>query len=211
MQIRENQRTGPCILGRSFDEYLGLVKSFHGHIAPGMILGGFMVDLAYKHLPRGEFFDALCETKACLPDAIQILTPCTIGNGWLKIIDIGRFALTFYEKYGGRGVRVFVAPSRLEPYPEIKTWFFKLKHKKEQDPGLLLGEIEKAGSMVCGFEEVKLDPDFISGHSRKGFALCPRCHESFPSEHGSVCLGCRGKLPYLPKRENKGTDNLPVP
>ena len=31
-----------------------------------------MVDGAYKHLPEGGFFDALCETRACLPDAIQI-------------------------------------------------------------------------------------------------------------------------------------------
>ena len=37
-----------------------------------MVLGGFMVDGAYKHLPEGGFFDALCETRACLPDAIQI-------------------------------------------------------------------------------------------------------------------------------------------
>ena len=120
------------ILNHTFNEYLELVKSFHGHIAPGMILGGFMVDLAYRHLPDGEFFDAICETRACLPDAIQILTPCTIGNGWLKVIDVGRFALSFYEKYTGLGVRVFADPAKLESYPEIKGWFFKQKSKKKQ-------------------------------------------------------------------------------
>ncbi len=189
----------PSILGYSYSEYLDLVKSFHGHIAPGMILGGFMVDLAYRHLPEGEFFDALCETKACLPDAIQILTPCTVGNGWLKIIDIGRYALTFYEKYGGIGVRVYVDPAKMEPYPEIKSWFFKRKSKQEQDGNLILGEMEKAGSGICGFEEVRLDPDFISGKPRKGFILCPQCHESYPLEHGSLCQGCQGRLPYMKK------------
>ena len=189
----------PSILGYSYSEYLDLVKSFHGHVAPGMILGGFMVDLAYRHLPSGELFDAICETKACLPDAIQILTPCTIGNGWLKLIDIGRYSLTFYEKYGGIGVRVYVDPSKMEPYPEIKTWFFKIKAKKEQDQDLLLIELEKAGSLVCSYEEVRLDLDFIRGNPRKGFTICPQCRESYPLEHGSLCRGCQGQLPYLPR------------
>lgn len=197
MSAREKIKGGPCILEHSFDEYLGLIKSFHGHIAPGMILGGFMVDLAYRHLPAGEFFDAICETRACLPDAIQILTPCTIGNGWLKLIDVGRFALAFYEKYNGLGVRVFLDPLKLEPYLEIKHWFFKIKSKKEQDPNLLLGEMEKAGSVICGLEEVRIDPDFIRAKPRKGFILCPQCHESYPLEHGSLCQGCQGRLPYL--------------
>jgi len=156
-----------------------------------MILGGFMVDLAYRHLPEGEFFDALCETKACLPDAIQILTPCTVGNGWLKIIDIGRFALSFYEKYGGLGVRVYMDPQKLEPFSEIKSWFFKLRPKMEQDRDLLMDEVQKAGSTVFSFEEVRLDPEFIRAVSRKGFTLCPLCHEAYPSEHGPLCRGCQ--------------------
>ncbi|HEU20188.1 MAG TPA: trehalose-binding protein, partial [Deltaproteobacteria bacterium] len=59
----------------SFDEYIHLVKSFHGHIAPGMVIGGIMVDTALKNTPAGEFFDALCETESCLPDAVQLLMP----------------------------------------------------------------------------------------------------------------------------------------
>lgn len=189
----------PFILNHTFTEYLDLVKSFHGHIAPGMILGGFMVDLAYRHLPDGEFFDAICETKACLPDAIQILTPCTIGNGWLRIIDVGRFALSFFEKYGGLGVRVFVDPSKMESYPEIKTWFFKIRTKKEQNQDLLLGDLEAAGSLICSYVEVRLDLDLIHGHTRKRFAICSQCGESYPAEHGSQCRGCQGELPYLKK------------
>lgn len=97
----------------SFEEYLHLVKSFHGHLAPGLIIGGFMVDLAMKNLPEGEFFDAVCETPVCLPDAVQVLTPCTIGNGWLSIVHFGRFAVTLYEKYTGAGVRVYLDTEKL--------------------------------------------------------------------------------------------------
>ena len=55
------------------------------------------MDTALKNLPKGEFFDAICETAVCLPDAVQLLTPCTIGNGCMKIFDTGRVAVTLYE------------------------------------------------------------------------------------------------------------------
>lgn len=104
----------------SYEEYLQLVKSFHGTLAPGLLIGGFMVDLAMKHLPEGELFDAVCETPVCLPDAVQILTPCTIGNGWLSIVPFGKFAVTLYEKYSGKGVRVFLDTKKLEVWPEVR-------------------------------------------------------------------------------------------
>ena len=68
----------------------------------GVVIGGFMVDMAYKHLPEGVLLDAFCETEKCLPDAIQLLTPCTMGNGWLKVNNIGRFALTCTIKIAER-------------------------------------------------------------------------------------------------------------
>ena len=187
-----------AICDHSYDEYIDMVKSFHGHVAPGMLLGGFMVDLAYRHLPEGELFDAFCETRACLPDAIQILTPCTVGNGWLRIIDIGRYALSFFEKHEGAGVRVYVDPEKLEPFPEIKNWFFKRIPKMEQDRDQLMAEIQKAGSSICSFEPVKIDPAFLRPGGRKGFTLCPICHEAYPTEKGPICGGCQGQLPYQP-------------
>ncbi len=78
------------ICGYSTEEYLAMVVKFHGHQAPGLMIGGFMVDMAMRERPEGEFFDVLCETSVCLPDAVQLLTPCTYGNGWLKVVDIGR-------------------------------------------------------------------------------------------------------------------------
>ncbi len=101
------------ICGHTYNEYIDMIKSFHGYVAPGLVLGGFMVDLAYQNCPQGEFFDTLCETRACLPDAIQLLTPCTVGNGWLRIIDLGKFALTLFEKYHGEGVRGKVQSSSI--------------------------------------------------------------------------------------------------
>ena len=120
------------ICGRTYDEYIQMGKSFHGNVAPGVVIGGFMVDLAYRNLPQGEYCDAISETRSCLPDAIQLLTPCTVGNGWLRIIDLGRFAMSLFEKYTGKGVRVYVDSQKLDDWPELKVFSFKLKPKKEQ-------------------------------------------------------------------------------
>jgi formylmethanofuran dehydrogenase subunit E len=67
----------------SFDEFIEKIKVFHGSIAPGIVAGGIMVDIARANLPQGEFFDVICESQHCLPDAVQLLTQCTIGNRWL--------------------------------------------------------------------------------------------------------------------------------
>ena len=143
----------------SFDEFLQLVESFHGYVAPGVVLGGIMVEVARRQLPA-ELFDAICETRNCLPDAIQLLTPCTIGNGWLKVVNVGRFALTLYDKYQGEGVRVFLDPAKIADWPEINNWYLKLKPKKDQDSDLLLAQIREAGPESWDGSESRSGPSF---------------------------------------------------
>jgi len=203
----------------SYDEYLHLVKSFHGSVAPGMVIGGFMVDLALRHSPEGELFDALCETSACLPDAIQLLTPCTVGNGWLKILSLGRYALTLYEKYQGAGIRVFLDASKVDDWPEIKGWYFRLKPKKEQNSERLLEEIREAGEGICTLQKVVVKPQFVGSriHGSK-IVRCPLCQEAYPEVDGGICRGCSGYAPYETPRlvngpERKGharLNSLPV-
>ena len=178
----------------TFEEFVERVRSFHGFAAPGVIIGGFMVDLAYRHLPKEGLFDVICETPKCLPDAVQLLTPCTIGNGWLTIVDTGRYALCLYDKSSGKGVRVALDPARLDAWPEIKSWFFKLAPKKEQDLELLMGEIKAAGASLCAVHRVTVLPR-AKGRARQ-FAICPSCRESYPLSHGRLCLGCQGAAPY---------------
>ena len=70
MQMKNTASSEITICGRAYDEYIEMIEAFHGHVAPGMVLGGFMVDLAYRNLPQGEYFDAISETRSCVPDAI---------------------------------------------------------------------------------------------------------------------------------------------
>ena len=180
----------------SFDEYVHLVKSFHGHVAPGMIIGGIMVDTALNNTPEGEFFDALCETKSCLPDAVQLLTPCTVGNGWLRIVDVGRYAVTLYEKYGGEGVRVYLDSSKLNAWPVINEWFFKLKPKKDQDSKLLFEQIRDAGTSLYSMQKVRVQSQFMEKRSKGDIAVCPLCGEAYPLKDGEICRGCRDENLY---------------
>ncbi|MBN2428395.1 MAG: formylmethanofuran dehydrogenase subunit E family protein [Deltaproteobacteria bacterium] len=181
----------------TYEEYVHLVKSFHGSLAPGLLIGGFMVDMAMKNLPEGEFFDAICETPACLPDAVQLLTPCTIGNGWLKVLDFGRFAVALYDKENGQGVRVFLDMKKLKRYSEANNWFLKLKPKNEQDSTLLIGQIKEAGHDLLSLQPVRVDPKSLQREKMGPVAICPACGEGYPARHGERCHSCQGGSPYL--------------
>jgi formylmethanofuran dehydrogenase subunit E len=180
----------------TFEAYIDLAQSFHGQAAPGLIAGGKMVDIALRELPQGILFDAISETPNCLPDAIQLLTPCTIGNGWLKIVHLGRFAINLYDKYEGTGIRVYINPDSLEAWPEIKTWFFKLKLKAEQDTVELINQIRSAGHRIYNVQRVRVHPDFLKKAHLGEKGICPQCGESYPLKHGALCLGCRGDAPF---------------
>jgi formylmethanofuran dehydrogenase subunit E len=181
----------------TFEEYVERVRAFHGFAAPGVLIGGFMVDVACAHLPEKGLFDAICETPKCLPDAIQLLTPCTVGNGWLTVINLARYAITLYDKKTGEGIRVFLDPAKVESWTEIKNWFFKLKSKEEQNDQLLLGQIKEAGGDICTARHVTVASRILQKPHRKGFAICPRCKESYSVADGALCLGCQGPALYV--------------
>jgi formylmethanofuran dehydrogenase subunit E len=180
-----------------FERFLHQVQSFHGYAAPGVILGGFMVNLAKSGMPPGVLFDAICETTTCLPDAIQILTPCTIGNGWLKILDFSRYALTLYDKKTGDGLRVYLVPERIYEQPEIRDWFFKLKPKAEQNMKLLMTQIEAAGPTLCGIHLVRVQPEVLKKRHKGEIVVCPWCGEAYRAKDGGVCRACQGESPYV--------------
>jgi formylmethanofuran dehydrogenase subunit E len=194
----------------SFETYTDLVESFHGHAAPGLIAGGKMVDIALRNLPQGILFDAICETYNCLPDAIQLLTPCTIGNGWLKIVRLGRFAINLYDKYEGAGVRIYLNSQALKPWPEIRNWFFELKPKAEQDTPELMRQIRNARHEIYGIQKIKVHPNFLKKTHLGKKGTCPQCGESYPLRHGGICLGCRGDAPYDVLNANASQGEKPI-
>lgn len=165
-----------------------------------------MVDLALRNLPEGILFDAFCETDKCLPDAIQLLTPCTVGNGWLRVLDFGRFALCLYDKRTGAGVRVYLDAHKIKAYPEIEAWFFKLKPKKLQDHALLLAEIQQAAESIYSLQHIQVLDPYLKANRIGKRSICKRCGEAYPARHGVLCRACQGQAPYRlqdPKATNQ--------
>ena len=190
-------QTAPLTIGEySFEEFQDAVESFHGYKAPGVIIGGIMTDFAMRQLPPHTLFDAICETTHCLPDAVQLLTPCTTGNGWLRVFDFGRYALSLFDKYEGKGIRIFIDSVKIQAFSEINAWFFKLKPKKEQDSRLLMMQIQEAGTAICSMESVTVQPQFLKKKHKNPVIVCPLCHEAYPESHGRICRACQGQTPY---------------
>lgn len=180
-----------------FEEYLDIVREFHGHVAPGLLIGGKMVDVALRRISREILFDVICETDNCLPDAVQLLTLCTIGNGWLKMVPLQRFAITFYDKYEGEGIRVYLDPLRLDAWPEIKNWFFQLIPKSDQDSDRLKEQIRTAGDGILGHHRVRVDPAYLGRKKSGRKTTCPVCGEAYPAAQGKICRACDGRSPYI--------------
>jgi formylmethanofuran dehydrogenase subunit E len=191
--------------GRDYtvDEFLKLTESFHGYPAPGVLIGARMVDTAMRRMPAGVLFDAVCETSKCLPDAVQLLTPCTWGNGWLRVMPLDRYAVTLFDKRNGKGVRVHVNPARLEHYPETRYWFFGVRPKRKDKSDALILEIRQAQDSLYGVQSVRVKPEFLSKASSDPRAICPECGEAYPVSHGRICKGCQGGTGYFDKEETK--------
>ena len=192
----------------SFDEFIEVARQFHTYPAPGLLVGGLMVAEARRHVPEGQLYDAISETSWCLPDAIQLLTPCTVGNGWLRILDLGVYALALFDKFTGEGVRVVLDPVKIEAWPDIHTWLFKTKSKPEQDSDGLRQAIRTAGASLCTVENVTLPPTFLRRRSKGAIVRCPLCGDAYPARYGAICRRCQGDAPY----ENGpavGSDRIP--
>ena len=180
----------------TFAEFKQKAAEFHGYPAPGLLIGAYMVEKARAPLPEGTLFEAAVETKKCLPDAVQLLTLCSVGNQWMKIVDLGRYALSLYDKFTGEGFRVHLDLERMRDYPEILGWYLKLKPKKEQDSERLFQEIERAGDGICGIAPIRVRPRLLGHGHMDRIAPCPLCGEAYPINDGPVCRGCQGEAPY---------------
>jgi formylmethanofuran dehydrogenase subunit E len=188
----------------SFDQFKEIARSFHSYPAPGLLIGGYMVERAKAGLPEGTLYEAVVETGKCLPDAVQLLTPCSLGNGWMKIENLGRYALALFDKYTGEGQRVWINPNKLDDWPEIRDWFLKRKSKQEQDSERLFAEIEEAGDCYLEVAPVQVSRKYLHKRGMGSIGICPVCKEAYPGKDGAICRGCQGESPYMGGDSGKG-------
>jgi formylmethanofuran dehydrogenase subunit E len=198
----------------TFEEFIEMARLFHNYPAPGLLIGGYMVEEARRHLPEGTLFEAISETSWCLPDAIQMLTPCTLGNGWVRVLNFGIYAMSMYDKYTGVGVRVRLDVEKLPADSELRVWFLKEKPKPEQDSDKLRWEIGTYGADILSVEPIQVSKEMLVKRSKGDIAICPLCGDAYPSMHGPMCRSCRGESPYVRPATTEGDGEsvvYPVP
>ncbi len=183
----------------SFDDFMESARTFHGTASPGLMLGAFMVELALHTMGRSRNFHALCETDRDLPDAVQLLTPCTAGNGRLHVLDLGRFALTLFNRQNGKGVRVYLDLAKTAGWPHIRRWALQEAMPDERDQVRLEHEIRKAGIAVLSTSSVHMRALFLEREVTEPMAACICCGEPHPVRTGALCRACAGQSPYEPK------------
>lgn len=196
----------------TFEEFRELAREFHGFPAPGLMLGAYMVEHAKSLMPGEVLYDALVETEKCLPDAVQLLTPLSTGNGWMKVLRLGRFALSLYDKQTGMGRRVFLDPEKLAHWPLIQSWLLKKEPKRNQDTEAILQAIREAGNSVCSSLVIRMQGRYLTKPESGRIEQCPMCGEYYPGSHGPICRGCQGDEPYTSSVRQPGrTEEQPSP
>jgi formylmethanofuran dehydrogenase subunit E len=184
------------ICGISYNDFLIRMEEFHGYRSPGILLGGIMVENALRELGPTPYLNVVAETVVCLPDAVQLLTPCTIGNGFLQILDWGKFALTAYDRMTLNGIRVGLNYERMADYPQINSWFDRSTENR-QKPAFeeIAKQILSAVPDLIVYRRVRLHSTLKdSQHMPTG--ICPKCGESYPLNHGPMCPSCQGDAYY---------------
>ncbi|ODS35938.1 MAG: hypothetical protein A7316_10540 [Candidatus Altiarchaeales archaeon WOR_SM1_86-2] len=171
---------------------------FHGDCPPGIPIGVYMVDYALELLGDYKKLKCVAETPRCLTNAVQVMTSCTLGNPYFKLIDYGKYAFTLYDRETGEGVRVYLDVKKLdrENYPLVSAWFLRDKSPMSKlDKKKVTQEfLTKAGRDILSYQKVKvnLPPKDKLYHSK----LCKVCGESFISKDDEVCAACDGRGYY---------------
>jgi formylmethanofuran dehydrogenase subunit E len=176
------------------------LAEFHTHPAPGILIGAFMVDYARELLGvTGDMkLYGVCETPKCLPDALQVMTHCTTGNSRLKVVPIGKFAITLNapsESATADAIRVYVDLEKLKKYPTIDIWYANSPaYDKHTMKDLLMDEIFRAGRTILSSERVRVA---VTKKEKWSSVTCPRCGETVPDYliEGDHCGAC-GSMKY---------------
>jgi formylmethanofuran dehydrogenase subunit E len=189
-----------CGIRHPLMQQISRLSEFHTYPAPGVLIGAFMVDYALELLgvSADRKIYGICETPKCLPDALQVMAHCTTGNNRLKVIPIGKFAITLNLPTDGdntEAVRVFVDQKKLKQFPTIDSWYCNSPgYNKQTMKGQLQEEIFRAARSILSSERVRIP---VTKKKKWKSVTCPCCGETVPDymAEGDRCGTC-GSMKY---------------
>ena len=191
---------------KSFDEYVRLAETAHGHICAGQILGIRMALCGLTHLglddPTGVHRKRLItyvEIDRCATDAIGVVTGCRLGKRALKFRDFGKMAATFCDLESGRAIRVAARESSKERAREL----YPALASKNQQQLRAYQEMADADLFATQWVRVHVAPEEMPGY-KAGRIVCAVCGEGINfrrelEQDGQVlCKSCAGERYYEP-------------
>lgn len=188
--------------------------SFRRGAEPGVAYGLKMVQAAkdflkIRDLKKADLY-VIAETSRCLPDAIEFLMGCTVGNGRLLIKDYGKMAASFIDLNTKRAVRVTVIPEfqRKDIAHSKRSVSLRQQRKfgkiKTHHARHALEILKIPAKELLRVHKIKLtEPVPTMGPPTK-IVFCEKCGESIREEKARVqdgkilCLACAGEeKPYF--------------
>lgn len=188
---------------KSLDEYVRQAAK-DGRTRSGIVLGIRMAMLALKELGVQEPADehrslvTVVEIDRCLPDAIQVVTGCRLGNRTLKFKDLGKMAATFIDLKTDRAFRIAARESANQKAQEMFAGL-----EKEEALGRAYRELSDEALFTRQWVRVELGREERPGH-RAGRVLCAQCGEGVSFNRQVVvngrplCRACAGDSYYQP-------------
>jgi len=196
---------------KAWQDWVEDIFAFHTKRAPGIPIGACMVDYALELLGSiNGTLNAVCETDWCLCDPIQVMTGCTFGNRYLRIEDdLGRYALTLYDRDSGDGIRVFVDVEKIDSQktPELFKFFHRTRGSEVENGG----PARKASNRKVIEEFMTMKREILTAEPVKVLKtgkdpipparICESCGESFLGTIQTTCKMCRGASYYVRKEK----------
>ncbi len=187
----------------TLSEYLAK-GSAKGPPRPGFILGIRMCILAMGLLEIDDPLQyhrkliVVVETDRCLPDVVELVLGCRLGNRTLKFKDWGKMAASFLDLTRGRAFRV-AARELLEA--EVLRDFEGLP----RDEALTKAYTAFADSRLLAWQPIHMRfpaEDIPGFHAQR--TLCERCGEGIGFRREvrvdgrTLCRACVGEAYWLP-------------
>lgn len=178
--------------------------SVKGPPRPGIILGIRMSVLAMKLLEIDDpaayhrKLIVVVETDRCLPDVIELVMGCRLGNRTLKFRDWGKFAASFLDLTRNRAFRVAAQES-------VEAEALRCFKELPRDEALTKAYTAFVDDKLLRWHSVvvKFSPEDLPGY-RAQRVLCQRCgegigfHREVRRDGLILCRACAGEAYWLP-------------
>lgn len=169
---------------------------------PGIILGIRMSLVALQRLKITDLSQhrksliVIVETDRCLPDAVQLVTGCRLGNRTSKLRDLGKMAATFVDLLTGCAIRLAARESANEKAVKLFPTLGRME-------ALSLAYRTLGDEEMYTQERVRVNfaPEDLPGYHIPRLR-CAKCgegvifHREVRTANGILCRACAGERYY---------------